>query len=298
MANNVNIELEEYNAFGPWAYEISERYPLPRLFAPFFTDDDNAVIKIKVPREIDRRNAEPGMNFYDYVIALYEDRLLILERRDESVKEYSVALKDIMGVRIYKNMLMGGYTIYSGEGAVSFPFNAVSLDLFRKFTNLLLEKVKSKDTAGSKYDTASLPVSDTNVHSTLLNNMLHDLQMEMPDIRLGAVQKGEDVQHKAGTQTMLERLLWKEMNPEALHLYTDEYLIILENGIFPNRIGIEDFGHTQTIIPLNRIGGIEIIDAEGYEMLKECILSVGPNKISYHFGANNTEMTVFYNALK
>ena len=81
MAGNVNLDLAEYNAFGPWAYEISEKYPLPPLFAPYFTADDKAVIKIKIPREIERRNAEPGMDLYDYVVALYEDRLLILNVR-------------------------------------------------------------------------------------------------------------------------------------------------------------------------------------------------------------------------
>ena len=40
MAGNTNLDLAEYNAFGPWAYEISDKYPLPRLFAPYFTADD------------------------------------------------------------------------------------------------------------------------------------------------------------------------------------------------------------------------------------------------------------------
>ena len=62
MAENVNLDIAEYNAFGPWAYEISDKYPLPRLFAPYFAADDNAVLKIKIPREIERRNASPGMD--------------------------------------------------------------------------------------------------------------------------------------------------------------------------------------------------------------------------------------------
>ena len=49
MAENVNLDIAEYNAFGPWAYEISDKYPLPRLFAPYFAADDNAVLKIKIP---------------------------------------------------------------------------------------------------------------------------------------------------------------------------------------------------------------------------------------------------------
>ena len=54
MAGNVNLDLAEYTAFGPWAYEISEKYPLPRLFASYFTAEDGALMKIKIPREIER----------------------------------------------------------------------------------------------------------------------------------------------------------------------------------------------------------------------------------------------------
>ncbi len=294
MAENINLDLAEYNAFGPWAYEISDKYPLPRLFAPYFTADDKAVIKIKVPREIERRNADPGMDLYDFVVALYEDRLLVLERQDDKVKEHQIALKDFKGVRIYENLLKGGYTIFSAREAISFPFNGVSVDLFQKLTDLLLEKTQG----GSACDITSLPVTKTEPQSMLLINMLHDLQMKMPDIRIGAVQKSADVHRKGATQNMIERMLWGEMNPEALHLYTDKYLVVLENGVFPNRVGMQEFGYTQTIIPLNRIDKIEVAPSEEYSLLEESRLSLGPDQIVYHYEVDNEEVAAFYNALK
>lgn len=297
MAGNVNLDLAEYTAFGPWAYEISEKYPLPRLFASYFTAEDGALMKIKIPREIERRNASPGMDLYDYVVALYEDRLLILERQGDKVKENLILLKDFMGIRIYENMLKGGYTVFSAEGAVSFPFNAVSIDLFRRLTNLILEKQESQKPAGGTYDSTSLPVSATIPEAMLLRNMLHDVQVRIPDIRIGAVQKSVDVHHKGATRDLIERMLWKEENPEALHLFTDKYLIVMENGVFPNRVGMQEFGYTQTIIPLDRITGVEVTTSKDYSLLKECILSIGPNKVIYHFDIDNEEMADFYNAL-
>ena len=293
MAGNTNLDLAEYNAFGPWAYEISEKNPLPRLFAPYFTADDKAVIKIKIPREIERRNAEPGMDLYDYVVALYEDRILILKREDGTVLEKQIPLKEFKGVRIYQNLLKGGYTIFSARGSISFPFNSVSLDLFRKLTNLVLERVKSQ-----VRDISSLPVTETAPESMLLINMLHDIQMKMPDIRVGAVQKSADVHRKGATQNMIERMLWGEMNPEALHLYTDKYLIVLENGIFPNHVGMQEFGYTQTIIPLDQIDGIEVAHSEEYSLLEESRLILGQDRIAYHFEIDNEEVSAFYNELK
>ena len=273
MAENVNLDIAEYNAFGPWAYEISDKYPLPRLFAPYFAADDNAVLKIKIPREIERRNASPGMDLYDYVVALYEDSLLVLERRDDKAVEHRINLKDFKGIRIYENMLKGGYTIYSAEEAISFPFNAVSIDLFQKLTNLVLEKAKGMDVAGSTVQVSSLPVTDTVPESMLLTNMLHDIQMKV-------------------------RLLWKEMNPEALHTYTDQYLVVLENGVFPNRVAMQEFGYTQTIIPFNRISGLEVVTSEEYSLMQECVISLGSSKVVYHFDVYNEEVAEFYNAFK
>ena len=293
MAGNTNLDLAEYNAFGPWAYEISEKNPLPRLFAPYFTADDKAVIKIKIPREIERRNGKPGMDLYDYVVALYEDRILILKREDGTVLEKQIPLKEFKGVRIYQNLLKGGYTIFSARGSISFPFNSVSLDLFRKLTNLVLERVKSQ-----VRDISSLPVTETAPESMLLINMLHDTEMKLPDIRVGAVQKSADVHRKGATQNMIERMLWGEMNPEALHLYTDQYLIVFENGIFPNHVGMQDFGYTQTIIPLDRIDGIEVAHSEEYSLLEESRLTLGQDRIAYHFEIDNEEVSAFYNELK
>lgn len=293
MAGNTNLDLAEYNAFGPWAYEISEKNPLPRLFAPYFTADDKAVIKIKIPREIERRNGKPGMDLYDYVVALYEDRILILKREDGTVLEKQIPLKEFKGVRIYQNLLKGGYTIFSARGSISFPFNSVSLDLFRKLTNLVLERVKSQ-----VRDISSLPVTETAPESMLLINMLHDTEMKLPDIRVGAVQKSADVHRKGATQNIIERMLWGEMNPEALHLYTDQYLIVFENGVFPNHVGMQDFGYTQTIIPLDRIDGIEVAHSEEYSLLEESRLTLGQDRIAYHFEIDNEEVSAFYNELK
>ena len=147
-------------------------------------------------------------------------------------------------------------------------------------------------------DVSSLPVTETAPESMLLINMLHDAEMKMPDIHVGAVQKSADVHRKGATQNMIERMLWGEMNPEALHLYTDQYLIVFENGVFPNRVGMQEFGYTQTIIPLDQIDGIEVAHSEEYSLLEESRLILGQDRIAYHFEIDNEEVARFYNALK
>ena len=286
---------QEFSTFGPWVYEINEAYPLPALFAPFFFDDDQAIMKIKIPRDIDRRNAKPGMNLYDYVIALYKDQLRILERNEnDTVSEKLVQAADFMGIRIYKNMLRAACTIYSVDGSISFSFNASSIDIIWKFANQILASLERN----KPLDVSSLPVTEAEPKTMLLQNMLQDMRRERSDISMGAVQKAIEVYPREDTTTKIERMLWKELNPEAVHLFTPKELIVLENGFFPNRAGMPDFGFTYTIMPLNKLTAVNISRSNEYSLLMECTIYLGPSHLTYHYDVDNEEVGEFYTALK
>ena len=295
-ADNYRSEVEqEFSTFGPWVYEIKESYPLPRLFAPFFDKDDQAIMKIKIPRDIDRRNAKPGMNLYDYVIALYRDQLRILERSEnDSVTDHLIDAADFMGIRIYKNMLRAACTIYTVNGSFSFSFNSASMDLIWKTANLILASMERN----RPVDVSSLPVTEAQPKTMLLQNMLHDIRKEREDIAVGAVQEGMEVYPREDTAVKIERMLWKELNPEAVHLFTPKELIVLENGFFPNRAGMPDFGFTYTIMPLNKLTAVNLSRSKVYSLLMECTIYLGPNQLTYHYGVDNEEVGEFYTALK
>ncbi len=67
-----NLNTAEYDSFGPWVFEISEQCPIPALFEPNVNSDNNTLLSIKIPRDIERRNANPEMHLYNYVVNLYE----------------------------------------------------------------------------------------------------------------------------------------------------------------------------------------------------------------------------------
>ena len=298
MENNVLSAQSEYDSFGPWAYEINDSYPLPRLFAPFFSADDKAILMIKIPRQIDRKDASPDMDLYDFVLALYEDKLRILERKGNEVADHLIPAESFMGIRIYEKLLMAGCTVFSDNESVSFPFNSTSMALIRKFADLSIEKLQDKGPAGHTVDVSSLPVSGETPDSILLTNLLHEEQVKTEGIAVGAKQAGIPINRRTDTRSDIERMLWKELNPEALYLYTAKDLIILELGSFPNRGGTTELGYTYTILPFNRITGMEITDSKTYKDLKKCVLSLGQNRITYHFAQDNAQVAAFYNALK
>ena len=127
--------ISEYDAFGPWVYEIDEVHPLPKLFVPYIHPDPDRTIMVKVPRQIDRQDAEPGMDLYDYIIAVSKNNLTIYGRTEGSqvVRVISVKYEDVVAVTIKNVLLSSEVTIMllSGETIVV-PFNRISFDVMQK----------------------------------------------------------------------------------------------------------------------------------------------------------------------
>lgn len=296
MEEKRKITVSEYDAFGPWIYEVTETHPLPKVFIPWFDENDQAVMRIKVPIKIERAKANPDMDLYEYVLALYNDRLRILHWQGTRVEEQVIDAKDFAGFRYYNNLLIGACTVFYKDGATSFSFSTVSEDLVKDFFTLALSRFGDGDNAGT--DTASLPRTQPQEEAIMLTNQLHYVSMKDPDVSVGAHQQSAVLRRKSGTEVEnVANMIWKEMNPEALHLYTDKDLIILEHGSFPNHAGMEDCGYTYTRLMLSRITGIDISDSGSYADLKDCSIRMGSNTITYHFSTGNEEMASFYNAL-
>ena len=70
----------EYARFGPWVDEIASADELPRLYRDHPIDFAAALLVLKVPRNIARRDARPDMDLYDHVVVLEPDRLTVLSR--------------------------------------------------------------------------------------------------------------------------------------------------------------------------------------------------------------------------
>ena len=163
-----------------------------------------------------------------------------------------------------------------------------------KTANLILSSMEKN----RPIDISSLPVTDSVPKTMLLQNMLQDIRREREDIAVGAVQDGMEVYPREDTAVKIERMLWKELNPEAIHLFTPKELIVLENGFFPNRAGMPDFGFTYTIMPLNKLTAVNLSRSNVYSLLMECTIYLGPNQLTYHYGVDNEEVGDFYTALK
>ena len=136
---------KEYNAFGPWIFEINEEYPIPPLFEKYYKEDETPLMLIKIPRKIDRASAVPGMNLYDYVIGAFDEYLYILKRTGNSVEEKRVLYDSVVAIKNVISLLKGQTLLYLWDETVTVEYNTVSEPIMMKLINIIREKYRKEE---------------------------------------------------------------------------------------------------------------------------------------------------------
>lgn len=133
------MAISEYDAFGPWIYEIDDEHPVPRLFAPYIPAEPPELL-FKIPRSIERRVATPDMDLYDCVVGAYATHICILERQEQSVFRQEVLYSDIEGLCLTRHFLQSILRLYTRTGEMTITFNTVSVEIVKRFMSLLRSK--------------------------------------------------------------------------------------------------------------------------------------------------------------
>ncbi|GGN32396.1 hypothetical protein GCM10010109_53410 [Actinoplanes campanulatus] len=114
----------EFDAFGPWIDEVTDVDGLPRLYRDSGLDPRAHRLVLKVPRDIERRNANPHMHLYDYVIAVGDEILTVLIRHEDTYGTARIPFDRIAAIRDGVRLLNGQLTIHTLDGpALTIPYN-------------------------------------------------------------------------------------------------------------------------------------------------------------------------------
>lgn len=249
----------EYDAFGPWVYEIDKTYTLPPLYKSYQSELDHSFFAVKIPRNIDRVEANPSMDLYDMVILLFTDRILFLERQGAAVCESSISYDSIRRIKSRECLLCGELTFFT-EKDKSFliRYNRVSEKIIYKLTRLIREKM----------------------------GLLRDSEMELPDaleynlqtMEYGYV-RAADIICQANPHTrllayqpaisykvplelelsILNRLCPKEpVICSFIVLGNPKELILCVKGYYPRRASTENHAYTTFYYPWDQLEDINI----------------------------------------
>lgn len=120
-------DLREYDRFGPWVDQVGREIEMPRCFRDWYPELAHARFLLKVPRHLDRAQARPGMDLYRAVLAVFPDRLRLLQLEDGGVSQRELALEQVVATNTYSNLLLGRWSLLVSDGSsVDLEYNNVS----------------------------------------------------------------------------------------------------------------------------------------------------------------------------
>lgn len=152
----------EFDAFGPWIYEVRTPDEVPPLYRAHAIDLAGARMVLKVPRPIERRNATPTMHLYDHLLVAGADELTVLSRDLETYRERSVPYGRIGAVELSVSLLDGRLRLLdatpgSGGELLTLTFNGVSLGMVEQLVDLLVAEALAHGRAASAGEPAVAP---------------------------------------------------------------------------------------------------------------------------------------------
>jgi hypothetical protein len=128
----------EFDAFGPWVLRVRSADEVPPLYRQTELDPPAFRLVLKVPRRIERRDAHPGMDLYDCLIAVGDELLTIMMRRESGFETVRLPFDRIVAIEQSVRLLDGRLTIRSATGEqVLIPYNGSSQPLIDELIRLL-----------------------------------------------------------------------------------------------------------------------------------------------------------------
>jgi hypothetical protein len=131
-------DLREYDAFGPWIYEIKDEGDTPKRFRAACGPHYGARFLLKAPRNVERRDARPGMDLYVSVLAVHDHGASLMSLNGEGVVTQDIVWSDVAALESYRDLLYSRLTLKLCDGgAFALEYSTVSSDLMRKVTDFI-----------------------------------------------------------------------------------------------------------------------------------------------------------------
>lgn len=285
----------EYDAFGPWIIEIDEKNPLPKAFEGYLDREEYEML-IKVPRDIDRRDAKPGMDLYDYVIGVYGNNICIIKREDRGIRKKNVNVKDIHGIKDYQNLLVGELSLFMEDDIVTFKYNTVSSDIILRFIMMIRGKYIDKDSMIT-HDT----LEDHHIKKLEIFylNKLNHLKKHEDNLKIISLQPSSKISYS--DCSLLKRMYYRLRGnslQSSLYLSNQKEIIILQRGKKLKAFRQTDYSYTYTYIPYNRIRRVKTEFGETTSEIEKVMIKTDKYTFDCLFMSDNHYKRNLYNNLQ
>lgn len=290
------MAVSEYDAFGPWIYEISGEHPVPELFRPYIPEEP-CLMCFKIPRDIERRRATPDMDLYDHVVGAYEEYICVLKRIGHTVEKSIVRYRDVEGICLFRKFLRGTCTLYLKNGEAVLPFNVVSISTMTAFVRLVRQRYMAESGRGVPPAPGCQPL-DCPIPEVLFVNLTRELKEAGEKFQTMVYQPETPVLFKK--ETFPERIahMWKPQRiPAALHLVSDRELLIIQRELAAKKTHESEYGYTFTYLPLSKIKDIQFVKDERCGQITKCLIRMEHTQLELDLEESDQKADDFYRTL-
>lgn len=285
---------KEYDAFGPWIYEIDQEHEVPEIFRSYCDRSGNHLILFKVPRKIERRDASRDMDLYDYLVGAYDKYLHILKRIGKSVTERILYYYDITAVKDIHALLKGDLILFTQNGQEVIEYNTVSEEIILKLINIIEGKI-AIDTQRILIEGIPADNPDEGKLGILFFNLFNELQTINPELSLCAYQTDIYIRRTRELRKKLEET--RISLSKIAFIVDDKELIVLERKVPIRKRYKEEYEYSYLYIPFQNITGAVLKELDNQRYLYILELKAKGQKFSYIFDNGNKKMFDLYHKL-
>ena len=252
MVNSNN----EFDTFGPWIYEINEQNHIPPLFSDYEYLKNKALMMFKIPRQIDRRVANPDMHLYDMLITVLKRELIILSRDGDIIQRLKVTIPDIFAISRSESLLDGKVELYIKGDVVSFDYNTTSAAIITKFVNL----VRSLQRRSSKSLLLSPIEYDLQILDMPYYTLVERIREEEPEFELIAFQPNIENPKNSKWMKRIKRMFIDDsfssdevIACSSAFLTNGKELICINRSLVNNDDKSSNYSYSYSYLPINSI---------------------------------------------
>ncbi|MDF1567275.1 MAG: hypothetical protein P1P77_04595 [Spirochaetaceae bacterium] len=256
----------EYDRFGPWILEITDKDPIPLIFEPYVNLDESEYA-FKVPRPMERRELSPGMNLYDYLVVFFPSYMTILQRSGEEVAKSDIRYNVVVTVEHIEDLLDGRLRIYTEDDVFEIYYSTVSADIIENAVKGICRRYIPDKPPTEIMPTPPALLPDIDGLSFYFNGLLRELK----ERKTGQEHAPELIGFQSETKvSSLENRWWARLFygainvklQESMHFIDSSELRIVDRGRLWKYRWQLVMGKRSRFIPVHRIDTIEIAETK------------------------------------
>lgn len=273
------MRTEEFDAFGPWVLAVRTAQEVPPLFRQHPVDPASAAVVLKVPRRIDRRDADPTMHLYDHLLVVDDAGLTVLSRSPGAPGGFLarvLAADALLSIEESADLLDARLVVHAvGAPVLTVPFNGASRDT----VDLLVAALRERWAPPAAVPTAAADhATRTAIPGTLADDLslvalLREVEAQEPGMRVLAAHPRMTVRPGArggasGALTRAMHALWPMHLQAAVVCSDGRELLVLHRRHWWVRGARPVHSIARTVLPLDRLVGVGAVDHPVYPQVR------------------------------